>query len=189
MELDKITEIQNWYYSGILTELIVDNICETRSSFNGRLASYESLLKREFSEDCLYLVSSSLGEIGNNCFDHNLGFWQGDAGCLFVRDQKFALICDRGRGIKESLSLVYSLAQDDIDYISVAFSKIISGRAPEKRGNGLKFVKKNILSCNLGILCVSGHDFFHLGKPMDDCCRQLISSKSANNGVLTYVYW
>jgi hypothetical protein len=134
-------------------------------------------------------MSSSLGEIGNNCFDHNLGFWQGEAGCLFIRDDEFALICDRGRGIKQSLSSVYSLIETDNNYISIAFSKVISGRAPEKRGNGLKFVKKNILNCGLGLFCKSGDDSFSLGKAPDSFVQQLKSSNLSNSGVLTYIYW
>ncbi len=34
--------------------------------------------------------------------------------------------------------------ESDADALRVAFTEMISGRAPEKRGNGLKFVKKVI---------------------------------------------
>lgn len=189
MEIKRFNEVVQWYFSGTSTRLIDENFCRSRSDFNGRLASYESILKKDFSEDCHYLVSSSLGEIGNNCFDHNLGFWQGDAGCLFIRETNCALICDRGRGIKQSLSSVYALTKEDKDYISIAFGKVITGRAPEKRGNGLKFVRKNILNCNLGLFCVSGEEFFHLGKPLDDLGVQLQNKTQNNTGVLTYIYW
>ncbi len=189
MDLRKTNEIQDWYFSGIPSRIVEQNFCKTRSDFNGRVASFESILKKRFSEDCLFLVSSSLGEIGNNCFDHNLGFWQGDTGCLFVREKNYSLICDRGRGIAQSLSAVYSLAKNDKDYISIAFSKVITGRAPEKRGNGLKFVKKNILSCDLGLFCKSSDESFHLGKPLDEFARQLQNSNRKNDGVLTYIYW
>ena len=189
MEIKRFNEIQEWYLAGTSTQFIEDNFCRTRSDFNGRLASYESILKKNFSEDCLFLLSSSLGEIGNNCFDHNLGFWQGDAGCLFIRENNFTLICDRGRGIKQSLSSVYSLTKEDKDYISIAFTKVITGRAPEKRGNGLKFVKKNILNCGLGLFCRSEDESFHLGKPLDGYAEQLKTSIRNNNGVLTYIYW
>lgn len=189
MDEKLFNEIQAWYFSGTSNQFIRENFCDTRSDFNGRLASYEGILKKKFSEDCLYLISSSLGEIGNNCFDHNLGFWQGDAGCLFIREDNFALICDRGRGIKQSLSSVYSLTKEDKDYISIAFSKVITGRAPEKRGNGLKFVKKNILNCGLGLFCKSGDDSFGLGKTPDMFAQQLKSSSLINTGVLTYIYW
>ncbi len=189
MEIEKLNEVAKWYFSGTSTQLIKENFCKTRSEYNGRLTSYEFSLKKTFSEDCLFLLSSSLGEIGNNCFDHNLGFWQDEAGCLFIRENRFALICDRGRGIKESLSSVYTLTKDDKDFISIAFNKIITGRAPEKRGNGLKFVKKNILNCKLGLLCLSTDESLHLGIPLDSFAQQLLASHSKNNGVLTYIYW
>lgn len=189
MEIKSLNEIQEWYFSGHSAQVIEDNFCRTRADFNGRLTSYESILKKKFSEDCLFLVSSSLGEVGNNCFDHNLGFWQGDAGCLFIRESAFSLICDRGRGIKQSLSSVYTLAKGDIDYISIAFSKVITGRAPEKRGNGLKFVKKNISRCDLGLFCMSGEESLHLGKPLDSFSQQLKAEVRTNPGVLTYIYW
>ncbi|MGZ3805245.1 MAG: hypothetical protein ACXVCE_12495 [Bacteriovorax sp.] len=189
MEINKLNEILKWYLTGKVTPFIDSNFCKNRAEFNGRLSSYEAILKNSFSEDCLFLITSSLGEIGNNCFDHNLGFWQSDPGCLFIRDHKFSIICDRGRGIKQSLSVVYDLKKEDKDYISIAFQKVITGRAPEKRGNGLKFVRKNILNCGLGLTCKSGDELFHLGKEYDIFSRDIEMQKNTNTGVFTYIYW
>jgi hypothetical protein len=189
MAFTKLNEIQDWYFNEKSSQYIIENFCKTRADFNGRLASYEANLKDVFSEDCLYLVTSSLGEIGNNCFDHNLGFWQSEAGCLFIREKTFCIICDRGRGIKQSLSSVYTLTEEDTNYVNIAFSKVITGRAPEKRGNGLKFAKKNILSCGLGLLCLSEEAPFLIGKKLDAGALELRNSNRKNNGVLNYIYW
>lgn len=189
MDADGFNQVCNWYLSGVTTDFILDNFCRTRSDFNGRLFSYETNLKHIFAEDCLYLVSSSLGEIGNNSFDHNLGYWQGEPGCLFIRESHYAFICDRGRGVRQSLLPVYSLGENDENYLSVAFRKVITGRAPEKRGNGLKFVAKNIVKCKLGLACRSGEDYFHLGINPDEISQKLCDLKRNNTGVITYLYW
>lgn len=122
-------------------------------------------------------------------FGISRGFWQGEPGCFFVRNEKFTLICDRGRGIKQSLSSVYSLKDEDKSFVSIAFQKVITGRAPEKRGNGLKFVRKNILSCGLGLICKSDDEIFHLGKDHDSFSREIEGLTNTNTGVLTYIYW
>lgn len=189
MKLSQFQEILNWYINGIKTNLINSHHCKNRSDFNGRLTSYESVLNQTHKEECLYLILSSLGEIGNICFDHNLGNWQDESGCLFIREANYSIICDRGRGIKQSLSSVYQLTNEDKNYISIAFSKIITGRAPEKRGNGLKFVKSSILKCNVGLSCKSGDEFIHFGKSEDDFSLELKNMNQLNPGVFTYFYW
>ena len=44
-----------------------------------------------------------IGEIGNNCFDHNLGFWKDQPGCYFHDEFDSAGVtvglADRGRGM------------------------------------------------------------------------------------------
>ena len=46
---------------------------------------------------------------------------------------------------------------DDIEAIKIAFTQTISGRFPEKRGNGLKFVTKVAIDLGLGIMLYSGN--------------------------------
>jgi sensor histidine kinase regulating citrate/malate metabolism len=53
-------------------------------------------------------------------------------------------IGDRGQGIISSLQSVVGLELSPQDILHKAFNEKISGRAPEKRGNGLKFVLKQI---------------------------------------------
>lgn len=49
------------------------------------------------------------------------------------------IIADRGRGIFASLKAVRHELQTDSDALRTALLEQVSGRAPEKRGNGLKF--------------------------------------------------
>lgn len=185
----EFAQIKNWYEVGKVTELINNHFCANRSEFNGRLINYEKLLSNSFSEDCLYLATSSLGEIGNNCFDHNLGFWQDKPGCLFIREQNFCLIADRGQGIKNSLSKVYTLTPQENTYIQVAFEKVITGRAPERRGNGLKYAKRNILTCGLSLYCVSNGEEMKIGDDLHGRFQALLGTQLNNTGTLTLISW
>jgi len=54
-----------------------ENICETRDVFQARLdRMYLEVLKKTKNESMTALLVAISGEIGNNCFDHNLGQWQ-----------------------------------------------------------------------------------------------------------------
>lgn len=184
-----LTDFANWYTKGIESSFITKKFCETRSDFNGRLYSYETALHKIIPEECLYLLISSIGEVGNNCFDHNLGHWQNKSGCLFIREENFTIVADRGRGIKQSLSQTYILDKNEKSYIQVAFDKIISGRAPERRGNGLKFTKKNILNCNMGLYCLSDSEKISFGMGPPKIVQQLINLDLKNSGTITFFYW
>lgn len=94
------------------------------------------------------LVVAALGEITNNSFDHNLGYWKDSPGCCVswsIENRKLTFcIADRGRGIVESLRHVIEAKKTSQEVLQLAFEKIITGRAPEKRGNGLKFVCSSV---------------------------------------------
>lgn len=184
-----LEEIINWLSTGHKSRYIEEHFCNTRSEFNGRLFSYETILKNKFSEDCLYLITSSFGEIGNNCFDHNLGYWKDEPGCLFIRNESYCLIADRGQGVKSSLSKVYTLQSEDDSYLSVAFSRVITGRAPEKRGNGLKFSKRSLSKCNLNLYCSSNSEQIYLGAFEKEFENPFLNSQLSFQGTLTFIYW
>lgn len=111
-----------------------DFFCKYRDIFQARLDSY--ILKTD-----KYLESAIIGEIGNNTFDHNLEFSAGKArGTYFNPDfDGYVILADYGQGIRKSLSKIKSF-DDDLTALKTAFTERISGRAPEQRGNGLKFV-------------------------------------------------
>lgn len=126
-------------------------LCPTRDVFEGRLPKLLNELKNILPADALYSLVAAVGEIGNNAFDHNLGNWRDQSGILFNVDAKKReiIIADRGQGVLATIRRIRPNITDAAEALKVAFSEIISGRAPEKRGNGLKYVKKIIGENNL----------------------------------------
>jgi len=123
--------------------------CENVSVFNYRLNKLERdlMVIAEFKES-YSLTTSMVGEIGNNSFDHNIGNWPDIPGIFFGYNvtKRWVVLADRGQGILKTLSRAKKLS-DHSDALRVAFTEVISGRAPEARGNGLKYVK-NIITEN-----------------------------------------
>ena len=132
--------------------VLKDNYCQTRDVFQSRLAHL-------LAETQNYLLVASIGEIGNNSFDHNLGNWRDIPGIIFLHDKqaKTVVIADRGQGIKATLSKVKPDIKDDQTAIKAALTEIISGRAPEQRGNGLKFVSNSVIKNNWDFYLQSGN--------------------------------
>lgn len=188
MDSQQLQAVRQWYEKGTKGPEILRDFCSTRAEFNGRLQSYFNLLKKSFDESCTFSILAALGEIGNNCFDHNMGHWQDEPGCLFIREEGFSLIADRGRGIANSLMSVYSLKGSE-SYIQIAFSKVITGRAPERRGNGLKFAKKSVASCKARLFCVSDKESISLGDGDWSPFEKLLKPLPSNSGTLTIVDW
>lgn len=111
----------------------------------GRLGDTEDEgLKRIFS-----LIVAVAGEIGNNSFDHNLGNWPDVSGIFFGFDinKRQIVLADRGQGILTTLKRAKPELRSHSEALRVAFTEVVSGRAPEERGNGLKFVK-NVVENN-----------------------------------------
>ncbi len=133
--------------------------CQNVSVFQARLYSLNSDLERVFGENPFFsLVVAIVGEIGNNSFDHNLGNWPDMPGIFFGYnlEKKEIILADRGQGILKTLRNVRPELKNDIDALNVAFTEVISGRAPENRGNGLKFVKRNIERQPINLFFQSG---------------------------------
>jgi len=124
----------------------------TRDVFTARLQSY-------ILETGKYLEAAVIGEIGNNTFDHNFGFsnnYPGGVYCNVSYEQKYTVLADYGRGIRQSLLPVLPSIGSDLEAIEIAFTKRISGRSPEQRGNGLKFVSETIQQNNWSLYFQSG---------------------------------
>lgn len=112
------------------------------------------------------LISSAAGEIGNNSFDHNLGNWPDASGVFFAYDlgKRVIALADRGVGVLTTLSRVRPNLKTDKEALDVAFTEIITGRAPEHRGNGLKYVKEAIAKAGADLSFQSGDSVLEIRK-------------------------
>lgn len=145
---------QNWALSKNPIELEKKFYCPDVIQFQTKLTKFENKLKEipSFKEN-YSLLTAITGEIGNNSFDHNIGSWTDIRGIFFAYDvdKKQVALADRGQGILKTLKRVRPDLKNDQEALRVAFTEKISGRSPESRGNGLKFVKKIITQKNAGL--------------------------------------
>jgi len=117
-----------------------ENYSGTRDVFAARLQSYILETKK-------YLEAAVIGEIGNNTFDHNFVFENNHPRgvyCNLSYRERYIVLADFGKGIRRSLLAVLPSLGSDREAVETAFTKRISGRSPEQRGNGLKFVSEAI---------------------------------------------
>lgn len=192
-----LQNIFNWY-NGVSGTPVPD-LAATRDVFQSRLNSFLRILLKKFGDnDDAILLVAVIGELGNNCFDHNLGLWQDVAGCVFdtdvLKDKIKIIIADRGQGIFSSLKRVEPSIQNAEEALNTAFSKVLSGRFPENRGNGLKFVRQSINGHNQrGLCCLSSGGEFDCGTKGPDLLRELkgLQHKASdpNRGTLTIIEW
>lgn len=147
--------------------------CQTRDIFQARLEKMaREIFKIEsIGEDCAYIVSAVAGEIGNNSFDHNLGSWPDVPGVFFgysFDSEKLKIVlADRGQGILATLKRVKVELNNDMEALKTAFTEKISGRAPENRGNGLKFVRENVEEGKMHLSFTSGNGKIELNEKME----------------------
>ncbi len=146
-------------------------------------------------QSLLPMVIATTGEIGNNSFDHNLGQWRDIPGCWFETTeatgrQLWICIADRGQGIYQSLVKVHPELANEQAALKAAFETIISGRSPEQRGNGLKFVEKNISTTpGGGIACISGTGHVFYGEQGTRCMTLLDKHFIKVKGTVTLMVW
>ena len=168
--------------------------CETRDIAQARVEKMRpDFIIHKWSDDESGLLAAMAGEIAGNCFDHNLGNWPNIPGCWFeyeVDDSSFRMvIADRGRGVLKTLRQVRPGLKDDREALGVAFTEIVTGRAPEQRGNGLKFVIRSLglLHGLQSFLFVSGNAALRLSGKVDitDVLRYIAEADAAVSG--TYV--
>ena len=191
-----ITDGLRWFASADAMADAVQ-LCSTRDTFQARLDSfYRVLLKCDEMVNEVALLIAVIGEIGNNCFDHNLGQWRDVAGCWFAQVQDrshwWIALADRGQGILASLRRVDGTIATHQAALEIAFRRQLSGRAPEQRGNGLKFVRRVINGHQTrGLCCISGDGkvafgglTMHLPAPVASLQQQQIGS-----GTLTIIGW
>lgn len=148
-------------------------LAETRDIFQARLDQMLRGLLRDgiITETNIYILSAIAGEIGNNSFDHNLGSWPDTMGIFFgfkSADGRIQIVlADRGQGVLKTLRKVRPGLETDAEALKVAFTEKLSGRAPEARGNGLKFVKENVRERNMYLSFRSGNAKAELNATME----------------------
>lgn len=156
---DPFALAKSWAFSPNPFEPENEFYCPNSSIFQGRLTRLETLLqKMKGLETNFSLITSITGEIGNNSFDHNLGNWPDINGIFFAYDinKRMVVLADRGRGILETLKRVRVSLTDHKAALQVAFTEVITGRAPEDRGNGLKYVRKVVEKSSISLLFATG---------------------------------
>jgi hypothetical protein len=137
-----------------------DHFSITRDVFTARLESFIADTEK-------YLEAAIIGEIGNNTFDHNFIFMnvhKKGVYCNFDFREKYVVLSDYGRGIKESLIQIIPNIKNDLEALKIAFTKRISGRFPEQRGNGLKFVLETIQNNSWNLYFQSGNAYCLIDK-------------------------
>lgn len=133
--------------------------CPNSAVFQAKLSKMEYLLMNKTGFEKLYsLIVLVAGEIGDNSFAHNLGRWPDAPGIFFGYDiQKGVIVlADRGLGVLETLRQVRPNLPSHVAAVEVAFTEFISGRAPEKRGNGLKLVREVVMARPIDLFFASG---------------------------------
>jgi len=156
---DPLALAKSWAFSPNPFEPENEFYCPTSSIFQGRLTKLEThLQKTKGLETDFSLITSITGEIGNNSFDHNLGNWPDISGIFFAYDinKRMVVLADRGLGILQTLKRVRASLTDDKTALEVAFTEVITGRAPEDRGNGLKYVRKVVEKSSISLLFLTG---------------------------------
>lgn len=149
---------QNWAASPLSYEPESQFYCKTRDVFQARLEHFQVESEKEKDGSLFSLISAVAGEIGNNSFDHNLGNWPDILGIYFSYSltEKKIILADRGVGVLSTLKKVRPGLKSHADALKVAFTEMISGRASEARGNGLKFVREVILRNPMRLIFQTG---------------------------------
>lgn len=149
-----------WATSAIPPELPNEYYCERPDRFTSRVAKMGAELQKfgKVSEEIVSLVTLVAGEIGDNSFAHNVGNWPEIPGVFYAYNitKRIIVIADRGRGVKTTLQQIRPNLTTDVEALNVAFTEIVSGRNPEKRGNGLKVVRNIAESKEIGLFFRSG---------------------------------
>lgn len=134
-----------WVILDIAGEPRSEFYCPTRDVADGRLSKlFIAGISAGLSENNSSLLAAIAGELASNCFDHNLGAWPDITGCWFsftnTTNGLIVLVADRGQGILKSLQRADSRIISDKQALNIALTEQLSGRKPERRGRGLKFV-------------------------------------------------
>lgn len=170
------------------TEIPTQFYCSNSAVFQTRLIHMQDLLMGVGELSQIFpLIVAIAGEIGNNSFDHNLGNWPDTPGIFFGYDihKRNIVLADRGLGILATLKRVKPTLNIDEEALRVAFTEVISGRSPENRGNGLKFVRKIISENPIGVVFQTGSAELILAKDSNEL--NIRSSPEPFRGCLAFI--
>lgn len=157
---NNISDIEQWAIDGDKKYLKDEYYCPTRDVFQARLSGFLERLRKKLSDDNrAFLLTAIVGEIGNNSFDHNLGKWHDTPGVYFgwESDNYLIILADRGQGVLTTIKKVRPRTDTNQEALQIAFTERLSGRSPERRGNGLKFVRQVAQTNNIEISFYSGN--------------------------------
>lgn len=151
-------------------ELSGNVYCPTSQVFQARLGSMQAVLKEAHAIDYFSLLVAIAGEIGDNSFAHNLGNWPDASGVFFAFDvhKKHIVLADRGQGVLKTLKRVRPLLTTHEDALRVAFTEVVTGREPETRGNGLKFVRQVIRDYPIDLAFQTGDALLNLKRKQSE---------------------
>ena len=165
--LDSFNLAKKWITDKKGFEPLPPYYCPDSYVFQARLSRMgeESKEKKEANE-FFPLIVAVAGEIGNNSFDHNLGNWTDIAGVFFSYNlgKGEVVLADRGQGILKTLRRVKPKLKNHREALETAFTEIISGRLPEHRGNGLKYVKETVTGNKMKLFFQTGNAYFVLNR-------------------------
>ena len=146
------------------------NLCAFLNCMKVKCSSAVDSFKGLVVAGVFSLVSSCVGELGNNSFDHNLGNWPDIPGIFFgySTQKRYIVLADRGQGILTTLQRVRPSLRRHTDALRVAFTEVLTGRSPEHRGNGLKYVRKIVTQNDFSLQFQTGDAFLALQKGEKD---------------------
>jgi len=180
-----------WASATVPAEPPAEFYCRTSDVWQGRFSKLDPLLtKQGVASNRAALIASAIGEIGDNCFTHNAPGWIDVPGCWFeyqIAQEVHCFVADRGRGILASLKAVRPSLSTHADALLVALTERITGRAPEKRGNGLKYVLNVLRQIPNGSFRLqSGNAIFTCALPLDGTNIKSYITQSATSVRGTY---
>jgi len=187
--MDYLQPLINFYSQGQVASATDFSFSENRGQSVARLSGWKNFCERSgLKNPGLSQLIACIGEITNNSFDHNIGHWHDLPGCCvsWMTDGQYIRfgVADRGRSIINSLKPVLPSGTSENSILPLAFEKVISGRSPEQRGNGLKFVSAQVSSSpKHSLICISAGYTYIIGKP------DLLDLPKQNFGTLIIINW
>lgn len=155
-----LKELIETYCHSDIGQVPGDYYCATRDVFRARHDKWFNQQTKNIGVVKAAQLLTIIGEVGNNSFDHNLGHWQNSPGLCFYTEQGVILLYDQGRGIEKSLSAGGHKFASSAEYLSAALTQRITGRAPERRGNGLKVSLRMVEELKIDFYIRSKEDFY-----------------------------